>query len=111
MYTFTLDPVLIIQFVVAVLLPVLVGLVTQRSTRPGVKATLLALFSFVASILTGLVDAIVAEVPFDFGTAFVLGLPTFVIAVSTHYGLWKPTGVSATVQDVGGPKHAARDTL
>lgn len=100
MITFSLDPILVIQFVIAVFLPVLVGLVTTRVTSGAWKAILLALFTLVTSLLTELVNALSNGLPYDLGVGLMLALPAFVISVSMHYGLWKPTGVSQTAQGV-----------
>lgn len=104
MFVFTLDPALVIQLLLAVLLPIAVGLVTTRVTSSAKKAILLAVLTLVTSIVTGIGDAIARNVPFDLGIALLLALPQFCISVAMHYGLWKPTGVSAAVQDVGTPK-------
>jgi len=43
---------------------------------------------------------------YDLGTAVVLTLVSFGTAVLSHFGLWKPTGVSGKAQDslrTGGP--------
>ena len=100
--TFTLSTVQVIgTLVVPVLLPVLVGLVTKQATNPGVKAVLLAALSLLTSVLTSYVNTVSGGAVFDLGQALVLTVPTFATAVATHYGLWKPTGVSETVQSVG----------
>ncbi len=98
---FTLDPILVIQLVLAVILPVVVGLVTTRVTRSSVKAWLLAGLTLLTTIITGLSDALSKGVPFDLGLALLLAIPSFVISVAMHYGLWKPTGVAGAAQDVG----------
>jgi hypothetical protein len=79
--------------IVPVVLPLLVGLVTTRETNAGRKAVLLAVLAAVASWQSGR--------SFDLWAALLLVVPTFVIAVATHYGIWKPTGASALVQAVG----------
>lgn len=98
MITFTLDPLLVIQLLVSTVLPLLVGLVTKQVTRPGFKALLLALLALVTSLLTELGAAIANGVPYDVGQGLLLAIPTFLIAVGLHYGLWKPTGVSEKAQ-------------
>ena len=89
----------VLQLVLGVLLPVLVGLVTTRATSAGRKAVLLAALSVATSLLTELIGALQASTVYNLGMALVLGLGTFIVAVSTHYGLLKPTGVSGAVQD------------
>ncbi|WDH80215.1 hypothetical protein PTQ19_07225 [Microbacterium esteraromaticum] len=98
--TFTLDPALVIQLLVSTVLPLLVGLVTKTVTSGGVKAVLLALFALASSLLTELGVAISNGTVYDVGQGLLLALPTFLIAVGLHYGLWKPTGTSARAQQM-----------
>ena len=98
MITFTLDPLLVIQLLVSTVLPLLVGLITKRVTHSGVKALLLALAALVTSLLTELGTALANGVPYDVGQGLLLAIPTFLIAVGLHYGLWKPTGVTEKAQ-------------
>lgn len=105
MIEFTINTAQVIGLLAGVILPVLVGLVTTRVTHGGVKAGLLAVLSVATNIFTELGESLINETTYDLGTALVAGLGTFVIAVSTHYGLLKPTGVSAKAQSVGSRKH------
>ena len=98
---FTLDPAAVVQLLLAVVMPVGVGLVTTRVTSSGRKAWLLASLSLVTSLLVELGRSITAGTVFDVGVALLAALPAFVISVATHYGLWKPTGVAAAAQSVG----------
>lgn len=98
---FTLDPAAVVQLLLAVVMPVLVGLVTTRVTAAGRKAWLLATLTLVTSLLVELARSIATGSTFDVGIALLAALPAFVISVATHYGLWKPTGVSTAAQDVG----------
>lgn len=100
MIAFTLDPVAVIQLVTAVLLPILVGLVTNRATSGAVKAWTLAGLALVSSLLTEMGNAWAAGEAYDLGVGLVGAIPVFAIAVATHYGLWKPTGVAYAAQDV-----------
>ncbi|MFB4350436.1 hypothetical protein [Microbacterium sp. CR_7] len=108
---FTLDPVLVIQLVLSTVLPLLVGLVTKTITRPGVKATLLAILSLATSLLTELGAAITAGTTYDIGQGLILALPTFLIAVGLHYGLWKPIGASERLQEIGTERSLLRRDL
>lgn len=101
MIVFTLDPALVIQLLLAVILPIGVGFVTTRVTSSAKKAVLLAVLTLITSLVTGLGDAIARNVPFDVGVALFLALPQFCISVAMHYGLWKPTGVSTAAQEAG----------
>ena len=55
--TFSITGVQLLQFAVAVLLPLLVGLVTTRVTKSGAKAVLLLALSVITSLLTELLAA------------------------------------------------------
>lgn len=108
MIEFNLDVALVIQLLVSTVLPLLVGLVTKTVTRPGVKAVLLALLSLITSLLVELAAAVSAGAAYDVGRGLLLALPTFLIAVGLHYGLWKPVGASEKLQEIGSPDHAER---
>lgn len=99
-----------------VVLPLLVGLVTTRVTHPGRRAVILAALALALNLATELGAALQAGETYNLGAALLLGLGTFLIAVGTHYGFWKPTGVTTKVQDtlvkagadrVPGPDHLA----
>jgi type III secretory pathway component EscV len=100
MFVFTLDPALVVQLLLAVILPIAVGLVTTRVTSSAKKAWLLAGLTLVTSLLTGIGEAIATSAVFDLGKALLLALPAFCISVAMYYGLWKPTGVGRAAQDV-----------
>lgn len=102
--TFSVDPALVIQLILSTFMPLLVGLVTTRVTSGATKAWLLAAFTLVTSVLTGIGDAIATGTAFDIGLALILLIPAFVVSVSTYYGLWKPTGIAVKAQDVGANK-------
>lgn len=97
---FTVDPAMVVQLVLAVLLPIAVGLVTTRVTAGSTKAWLLAGLTLVTSVVTQLASAIAGHASFDVGLALVAAIPAFAISVATYYGLWKPTGVGEAVQNV-----------
>lgn len=99
--SFTLDLALVIGLLVSTVLPLLVGLVTTRVTHGGVKAALLAGLALLTSLLTEWGVAVQSDTTYDVGRGLLLAIPTFLIAVGMHYGLWKPTTASAKVQAVG----------
>lgn len=99
--TFDLNVWQVVQLIVAVILPVVVGLVTTRVTNSNVKAVLLLVISGVTAFLTELLSSVNAGTSFDAATALLATLTTFIIGVALHYGLWKPVGVSAKAQAVG----------
>lgn len=97
----TLPLPLILQAVLAVVLPILVGLVTTRVTSGGKKAVLLLALSAATSFATELLEALTRNEPFDVGLWLLKALGTFAVGVTTHYGILKPTGITAAVQAVG----------
>lgn len=94
--TVNLDQAYWIGLLVSVALPVLVGLVTTRVTHEGVKAVLLLALSGVNGFL---VEYAAPGPDYHVGTAAVLALVSFATGVLSHFGLWKPTGVSRKAQD------------
>lgn len=96
----TLNTAYWLGLVVSVALPVLVGLVTTRVTHNGVKAVLLLLLSTLNGLLVELIERGGAE-GYDFGSAVILAGVSFAIGVLTHFGLYKPAGISARVAEVG----------
>lgn len=100
-FKFGIDWPTIIQILVSTVLPIVVGLVTNWRTSSSTRAILLALLSVVTSGLTELLTALDAGVAFALGQWLVSAVVTFVIAVATHFGLWKPTGVSEAAISVG----------
>jgi Ni,Fe-hydrogenase III small subunit len=85
----------VLQLLVATVLPIVVGVVTQKVAHSGVKAVALLFLSGVTSAVGA---AISAGGVFDQATV-VQALVNFVVAVATYYGLWHPTGVTEAVQD------------
>lgn len=96
---FSLDIATTVQLGLTVVLPILVGLVTTRVTSSGAKAWLLAGLTLLTSLLTELARAVSAGEVYDLGVALQLAVPAFAISVATHYGLWKPAGVSDAIAD------------
>jgi len=95
---FTLDPALIIGLLVSTVLPLLVGLVTTRVTNGGIKAVLLAGLALVTALLTELGVAVSNGETYDLGRGLLIAIPTFLIAVGMHFGLWKPVGAATAAQ-------------
>lgn len=98
MITFDIPLYLVLSLCASTVFPLLVGLVTKRSTDPGVKAVLLALLAVLSQLLVELAEALQNGSAYNLGTALVLGLVSFLVAVGTHYGLLKPTGLDVKAQ-------------
>lgn len=88
-----------LSILIGTVLPLLVGLVTQRVTDPGVKAILLLVLSAVTSFL---VEWQNGGADFQWEQTLVTTIATFVTAVAMYAGIWKPTRIGAAVQDTGG---------
>jgi hypothetical protein len=104
--TFEPSLVQILTLVSSFGIPVLVGLVTQKTTNSGLKATLLAALSLAAGVIGEAITAATAGTAFDVFASLYSFAGVFIVAVASHYGFWKPTGVSDAVQAVGA-KHRA----
>lgn len=105
MITFDIPLLQVLVLVGGVVLPLLVGLVTNRTTDPGKRAILLAVLAVAAQLVAELIKALESGEPYNLGLGLLLGLGTFLIAVGTHYGFWKPQGVSDKVVNAGSGKH------
>jgi hypothetical protein len=83
---------------VSLLLPLLVGVLTKATWNRNLKAVLLLL---VAAISAGLTDLITAGTLENWKTVLGQTAINWLIAVATHYHVWKPTGVAAEVASIG----------
>lgn len=91
----SISTVQVASLLIGVFLPILVGFVTKEVTSPTTKSLLLLALSAVSGFLTEFVNS----ADFVWQQALLSTIVTFVIGVATHYGLWKPTGVSAKARD------------
>lgn len=101
MIEFHLDTIQIVTFLVAVVSPLLVGLVTTRVTAAATKAWLLAGLAAATGLGSELVASLTEGTTYDLGQGLVSAVTAFVIAVGLHYGLYKPAGASEKLQKVG----------
>lgn len=91
----------VLGLLLSVGLPLLVGLVTKTVTSSSTKAVLLAALAALTGLVSEWVAAVNAEVVFNIGSAALVALSAFLIGVGMHFGLFKPTGISARLQAVG----------
>lgn len=96
-----LDVPQLLNLLLAVVFPLLVGLVTKQVTSSTAKALLLATISLASGFISALLASLLAGVPFDVVNALLTGGAAYLIAIGTHFGLWRPTGATAAVQAVG----------
>ncbi|MBY0395012.1 MAG: hypothetical protein K2X91_00890 [Thermoleophilia bacterium] len=94
--TFTLPPVLIVSAIATVVLPILVGLVTNSSWSSRAKGILHLALSGVSGILAELLDYLTNGGTFDIGISILSAGVTFGIGVGVYLGLMKPAGSSGT---------------
>lgn len=100
---FVLQPDLggLLSLAVVIVLPILVGLVTTRVTRPGWQAVLLLFLSAVTSVTqTALADD-QNNMPFAWQPVVFNAAVNFGVAVAVHFGLWRPTGVAERAVNTG----------
>lgn len=94
----------VLTLIVGTLLPILVALVTTRVTSSAIKAWLLAAFTLISTVLQSLLASTVAGIPFELSAILLTAFTQFIISVAIYYGLWKPTGIAGSVQDIGASK-------
>lgn len=90
----SMETLTLVQFLVGVAIPLLVGLVTKARASSAVKGVANTLLSVIAGALTVMIDH---GAHFDAH----LGIAAFFVflASTTSYKtLWKPTGVAAAIQ-------------
>lgn len=93
--------VLVLNLVVTVLLPLLVGLVTKQSLKAGWKAVLLLVLAAFTGFGSELLDVAASNTPYDLQVGALAAVQALVIAVAVHFGIWKPVGVTEKVQNAG----------
>lgn len=94
----------LLSLILTLILPLLVAVITTRVTSSRTKGLLLLIVVVVKTIVEALIannnDVInFAWIPFLMNLAVNFGL-----AVMMHFGIWKPTGAAATIQDNVGVK-------
>lgn len=87
-----------LNIVVSLFLPLLVGLLTKQSWNGNFKAVLLLA---VAALSAGVTDLITSGTLEGWKLILEQTAINWLVAVATHFHLWRPTGVSATVAELG----------
>ena len=101
MVEFSLPPAQIVNLVVAVVLPLLVALVTTRTTNSAIKGLLLAALSVATGVLTELGNALATGASYDIGVGLLNALMALTAGQVVYQSVFKPTGLAAKLQDVG----------
>lgn len=104
MITFEPNWVLVLQIVVAVLLPLLVAIVNKASSSGQVKAVWLAVLTLIATVLTGILNALVTGEPVELFALLLTALGSFAVSVASYFGIWRAENkngdsVAATLQE------------
>jgi hypothetical protein len=111
MTQYTLDLVGLLALLVQVVLPLVVGLVTSMRTHPGAKALLLLALTALTQLLTLWYQNASHHLDFAWKVVLFNIVIGFVISVGSHFGFWRPAGVSARAQAAltgSGPQHRAK---
>lgn len=83
----------LLEILVSMVLPLIVGVVVKQVAHPAVKSITLAFLSAVTALATTGLGS-----NGEIGTATIAqAVLSFIIAVGAYYGLWKPTGVAGSV--------------
>jgi hypothetical protein len=87
---------LLLWLALAIIMPLIVGLVTKQSTAAYWKSALLLALSLLNGVLT---EWAAAYDSFDWRRALAGAAFAWVIALAGHFGVWKPTGATDAAQD------------
>jgi len=87
-----------LNLVVSLFLPLLVGLLTKQSWNGNLKAVLLLA---VAAISAGVTDLITTGSLEGWKLLLEQTAINWLVAVATHFHLWRPTGAAASVAEIG----------
>lgn len=101
-----------LSIILSVFLPILVGLATRESTHPGIKAVLLLALSIITSVVHSAYDAVQNNIHWSWQPVVYSAVISFIVGVTSHFGLWSPTGVSgvaAKIINIDPPKVAPRE--
>lgn len=99
--TMGVDTVLIVNWLVAILLPLVTGLVTNRLTSSLVKHLVLASLNVLTAIGAGFVRAAESGTHFSLAGAIFTFITSMIVAWLTYDKIWKATGAARRAQEVG----------
>ncbi|CAN5425718.1 hypothetical protein BH09ACT9_BH09ACT9_00830 [soil metagenome] len=99
--SFDIPPALIVGLIVSVVLPLIVGLVTNAGISAGTKSIILAALAAVTGFGTELLTSINVGTTYNVGTGLIFAVTSFLVAVGLHFGIYKPTGAASALQAVG----------
>lgn len=82
-----------IILIAGVVIPILVGVLAKAGAPSGLKAILNAALTAAAGVLAQVIPG-----AFHWRTFFLAWAATWVVSVATHFGFYKPVGVTGAVQ-------------
>lgn len=85
-----------LSLILGAIIPFLTGLVAKKMASPAVKAVCTALLSTVA----GIFSAAQLSGSLSLESALTSIFITFITAITTYYGLYRPTRAAETVQNI-----------
>lgn len=91
--TFDISWAQLVQFSLAIFLPLLVAIVTTKVTSGAARAILLAALTVATTVLTA-VAAALAGGTVNLGEVLLTAIGSFVISVATYFGVWRANGTS-----------------
>lgn len=98
----------LVQFCLAVVLPLLVAVVTKRTQSGRLRGVLLAALTVATTLLTTLAAGLSGQ-PVEWFAVLLTAVGSFVVSVGFHFGLWGAKGpdgtsISATIIENVGAK-------
>lgn len=94
--SFSLPPALVVGLIGSVILPIVVGLVTNSTWSSRGKAILLAALAAVSGLVTELGTALASATTYDVGLGLLTAVGLFLGSVGVHFGLLSRPGKSGT---------------
>lgn len=86
-----------VQIIIGILLPLLVGAVTKLNASKAVKSFVLLVLSLIGGTIS---QAIGADGSAFFSQDMLIGVAaTWVVAIATYYGFWKPSGTAPAISE------------
>lgn len=98
-----------VAFIAGTIIPILTGMIVKYEASSGLKAVVALFLNAVVAVLNAIVNG---GGDFVVRDTLMLFAGQFAWHVATHFGFWRPTGVSATLAPdvgIGQPVIDARD--
>jgi predicted membrane channel-forming protein YqfA (hemolysin III family) len=84
-----LDTAGIIALLVGTVLPLITALLVKSDWNRDAKGVALLALSGLTAVLAQWGQALTSDVPFDWRAVVLSAIGTFLVALATHYGIWK----------------------